>query len=70
MEKWHAAVARSTFASQNAKKLTVLAHFWKWDVEKWHAAVARSAFATLNVKKLRVLDHFLEVGMWKICTPL
>ena len=29
-EKWHAAVARSTFASQNAKKLTVLAHFWKF----------------------------------------
>ena len=28
-EKLHAAVARSTFASQNAKKLTVLAHFWK-----------------------------------------
>ena len=28
-EKRHAAVARSAFASQNAKKLTVLAHFWK-----------------------------------------
>ena len=28
-EKWHAAVARSTFASQNAKKLTVFTHFWK-----------------------------------------
>ena len=27
--KWHAAVARSTCASQNAKKLTGLAHCWK-----------------------------------------
>ena len=28
-EKWHAAVARSTFSSQNRKKLTVSDHFWK-----------------------------------------
>ena len=28
-EKLHAAVARSTFSSQNRKKLTVSEHFWK-----------------------------------------
>ena len=28
VEKWHAAVARSTFASENAKKLTVSEPFW------------------------------------------
>ena len=28
-EKLHAAVVRSTFASQNVKKLTVPGHFWK-----------------------------------------
>ena len=28
-EKLHAAVARSTFQSQNRKKLTVSDHFWK-----------------------------------------
>ena len=33
-EKLHAAVARSTFPSQNAKKLTVLAHFWKFRCPK------------------------------------
>ena len=27
-EKWHAAVARSTFASQNAKNMTCSGHFW------------------------------------------
>ena len=29
VEKWHVAVARSAFASQNAKKLTFREHFWK-----------------------------------------
>ena len=33
-EKLHAAMARSTFASQNTKKLTALAHFWKLGCEK------------------------------------
>ena len=28
-DKLHAAVARSTFASQNTKKLTFREHFWK-----------------------------------------
>ena len=31
-QKWHAAVARSTFPSQNAKKLTGSAHFWELQV--------------------------------------
>ena len=45
-EKWHAAVARSTFASHNVQN----AFFWGSDPEKWHAAVAPSAFASQNVQ--------------------
>ena len=57
----HAAVARSTFLSQNAKKLTVLVIFWKLGCGKWHSDLARSRFASQNAKKLRVLAHF-----WKL----
>ena len=42
----HAAVARSTFASQNVKIMKVS------DV-KWHAVVTRSTFASQNVKIMR-----------------
>ena len=51
----HAAVARSTFASQNVKTMKVS------DV-KWHAVVARSTFASQNVKIMRTFD----VQMYKI----
>ena len=33
-EKWHAAVAKSTFGSENAKKLTVSEHFLKFRCPK------------------------------------
>ena len=52
VEKWHAAVARSTFASQNAKKLTFREHFWK------HAGVARSTFASQNVQNTSASEPF------------
>ena len=56
----HAAVARSAFGSENAKKLTVSEHFLNFDVEKLHAAVARSTFGSENAKKLTVSEHFLK----------
>ena len=65
-QKLHAAVARSTFWSENAKKLRVRSTFWSSDVEKLHAAVARSKFPSQNVKKLRVSDHFLKLRCWEI----
>ena len=34
VEELHAAVARSTFVSQNVQNTCVLAHFWSSDVEK------------------------------------
>ena len=33
-EKWHAAVAKSTFGSENAQKLTVSEHFLKFSCRK------------------------------------
>ena len=66
VEKLHAAVARSTFPSQNAKKLTVSEHFLKLRCWKLHAAVARSAFPSQNVKKLTVSEHFLKFRCRKI----
>jgi len=34
VEKWHAALARSAFASQNVQSTSVLAHFGAYNVEK------------------------------------
>ena len=52
-EKWHAAVARSTFLNQNAKKLTVLAHFWKFQCRKMarHKAPQREYFWKFGCRK-------------------
>jgi len=52
-EKLHAAVARSTFASEKAKNT--------WDVEKVHAVVARSTFPSQNVQNTPTSEHF-----WKL----
>ena len=61
-EKLHAAVARSTFSSENVQNTSAPDHFFcSSDVGKLHAAVARSTFPSQNVKKLRVSDHFLKL---------
>ena len=55
MEKMHAAVARSAFASQHAQNTTAQDHFLKW-----HGAVARSTFASQHVQDTTASDHFLK----------
>ena len=71
VENLHAAVARSTFASQNVKKLTGSDHFLKFRcgkiVEKWHAAVAPSTFTSQNVQKHLRFASLLEVAMSQRC---
>ena len=37
LKKWHAALARSAFVSQNATELEVWATFGRSEVQKWHA---------------------------------
>ena len=65
-EKWHAAVARSTFQVKILKDLHSRSTVGKPDVKKWHAAVARSTFLSQNCKKLRVLNHFWKSRCRKI----
>ena len=64
-EKVHAVVARSKFASQNARSQTT---FGSCDVEKVHAVVARSCKS--KVSKTYCLTPLLEVDMSKKCTPM
>ena len=66
VEKLHAAVARSTFPSQNVKNLRVSDHFLKFRCWTLHAVVARSTFSSQNVR----FGALFEVEMLKNCTPL
>ena len=50
-EKWHAAVAKSTFASQNAQNTTLAEPFWKLRCSK----IARPLWR----------EAHLQVKMWK-----
>ena len=59
-QKLHAAVAKSTFASQNVKNCGSESTFGSSDVEKLHAAVAKSRFGSENVQNTTCLEHFLK----------
>ena len=61
VEKVHAVVAQSTFASEKAKNTQVRSTFRSCDVEKVHAVVARSTFPSQNVQNTPCSDHF-----WKL----
>ena len=69
-EKWHAAVAKSTFASENGKKLTVSEHFLKFRCRK----IARRCGAKHSCKSKCTKHHIrgaiLEVPMFKNGTRL
>ena len=65
VEKVHAAVARSTFGSQNAHTPQLQNTFRSWDVEKMHAVVARSTFRSQNVQSTPASDHFWKLRCWK-----
>ena len=66
VEKLYAALAKSTFGSQNVKNCSPRGTFWSSDVEKLHAAVARSTFRSQNVKRRRFSEHFLRFWCRKI----
>ena len=69
-EKWHAAVAKSAFASENGKKLTVSEHFLKFRCRK----IARRCGAKHSCKSKCTKHHIrgaiLEVLMFKNGTRL
>ena len=69
-QELHAVVARSTFSSQNAKKLTVSDHFSKFRCGK----IARRC-GDKHILKSKCTKHvrfgaLFEVQMLKNCTPL
>ena len=69
-QKLHAAVARSTFSSENAKKMTVSDHFLKLRCSK----IARRC-GEKHILKSKCTKHvrfgpLLKVTMSKNCTPL
>ena len=68
-EKLHAVVARSTFASENAKNTSSLEHFWKLRCRKMHVVVARNTSRSQNVQSTPFSGPLLEV-MSKKCTLL
>ena len=58
---------RTTFSSQNVKKLTVSEHFLKFRSRKIaHAAVGRSTCSSENVQNTSASDHFLKFRCSKI----
>ena len=65
-QKLHAAVARSTFSSENIQNMSALKHFSKFDVEKLHAAVARSAFSSQTLKNSRSRSTFWSSNVEKL----
>ena len=72
--KLHAAVAKSTFPSQNVKKLSCSEHFLTFYcgkiAEKLYAAAPKCTFGSENVKKLSCSEHFLTFYCGKIAEKL
>ena len=69
-EKLHAAVARSAFQSQNAKKLTGSDHFLKLRCGKIAPRCSEKHIFKSKCTKHSILGPLFEVQMWKNCTPL
>ena len=71
MEKLHAVVARSTFASEKAKNTSRSEHFWKLRSRKKCTPWWREAhFEVKMYKTHQGFGPLLKVAMSKKCTPL
>ena len=70
VEKWHAAVARSTFSSENAKKLRVSDHFLKLRCWKIARRCGEKHIFKWKCTKHYILRPLFEVPISKNCTPL
>ena len=62
-QKLHAALARSTFSSENVQNTSASAPFFEVPM---HAALARSTFSSENVQNTSASDHFLKFRCRKI----
>ena len=69
-EKLHAAVARSTFSSQNAKKLSWADHFLKLRCGEIARRCSEKHIFKSKCASRYMFGPLFEVAMWKNCTPL
>ena len=69
-EKVHAAVARSTFRSQNVQSTTTSDHFWKLRCRKSARRCGAKHISKSKCTKHTRFGPLLEVEMSKKCTPL
>ena len=65
VQKWHAAVARSTFASQNAQNTTLLEPFWKFRCSKMARGCGAKHICKSQCVKHSILGPLFEVHMSK-----
>ena len=70
VEKMRAAVARSTFRSQNVQNTPFSDHFWKLRCRKSARRCGAKHISKSKVLKTGGLGPLLEVEMSKKCTPL
>ena len=70
VQKWHAAVARSTFASQNAQNTTLSEPFWKFRCSKMARGCGAKHICKSKCRKHHIVGAILEVPMFKNGTRL
>ena len=70
VEKLHATVAKSTFGSENAKKLTIRDHFCLFRCRKIARRCGEKHICKSKCTKHRMFGALLSVQMSKNCTPL
>ena len=70
VEKWHAVVARITFASQNAQNTTISDPFWKFPCSKMARGCGAKHMFKSKCTNHHIRGAILEVPMFKNGTPL
>ena len=70
VEKWHAAVARSTFSSENVQNTSASDHFLKLRCWKIARRCGEKHIFKWKCTKHYILGPLFEVEMLKNCTPL
>ena len=70
VQKWHAAVARSTFSSQNVKNTTFAEPFWKFRCSKMARGGGAKHICKSKCSKHHIRGAILEVPMFKNGTRL
>jgi len=70
VEKVHAVVARSSFASQNVQNTPGADHFWKLSCQKSARRCGTKHISKSKCTKHTIVRPLLDVEMWKKCTLL